>query len=647
MSKYVLEISKNKYESSPNCEICKVIDEQFKTLSSFSSQEEIKRLELLLVNGYHLNDVLESNNAQIKYKLLNQYPSYHIDIYNKALHKIGEENTIYNTYNALSPTLLFGRWCKNCGSRKHDIYDMTFHSNLSSFTLQYDLDSHILSWKDIQYEFIHYFKIYKKSDISSFKLLKQTTDFTLYDDDLDDGRVYTYLIQVLDMHDEVLAVKHIEVWTPYEDHTPLPINYEYRIHRYLDENHNIIDYLYAKYDVNDSNYGKTIFKLNHDHVPSITYWHDDVYFDEHDRFFFPDDRKYFLKPYIMSKKFKKDGINDHLLHPDKYFWNINSETKIVQYRPFYQDYVYDLVFTPLRRAMQITFKLKWPNDIKQLKLYFKQTDQYLLDTDDTYKVLTITPIPGVVEYTIDINRLASNTHWMFGLFPVYDSKDEDIRMEYQTVALIPPIYDMVKKYQTASAFYDINHWHLHSDFYSYDIRSNNALPSIMDRQHEVWICDKLPHHDVGVLLIHDNDIPECFTLSYDYKFISITKKDRLNMFHNFQLDHKVLPVYDEWAHFEKRYMNQDYAIIRWEVMRHETVSWTCAFLDNITITAHKIIDKYTDNFTYTEELIIKNAYKYNKKIRYNGRYKFAPERIYHMNVVMKPYDEKDLEGGEI
>ena len=644
MSKHILEITKSKYESNPNCGICKVLDEQFKNLSSLSNQNEIAKLELLLVNGYHLNDVLESNNMTSKYKLLGKYLSYSDDIYAKALTKIGGESIVYNTYNAMSPTLIFGRWCKHCGSRKHDIYDTKFQSELSS-TVKYDLNTHKLSWTDIKFDFEHHFKIYKKSDITDFELLSETKRLELYDDDLDDGRVYTYMVQYIGLLDEILWAEITHVYVPCLDHTPKDIEFKYRIHRYLEQQNNeykTIDYLYAKYEVDDDNFGKVVFKLNDDHVPSISYWNKDLYFNEQDRFFFPDDKKYFVKPYIRSRKFKNDRPNDHKYYPNKYFWNVNSKATLVQYKPFYQDYICDLKFESKKRGMDISFRLKKPNSIKELKLYFKQSNQYILDVDDTYKVITFQPYNDVDVYNIKIDKLASNSYWVFGIFPVYETCDEDIRIEYQNISLITPTYSDEKFFISEEDFYDINYWHPYKDFYKYDLSTKTEVRYNFNREN-VWVCDHLKYHDVGVLLIHENDIPECFTLSYDYKFLQTTSRDRFNMFHNFKLGQKIKHSSSQWHHFEKLCMNQDYVLIRWEVMKHSKLDWTCAFLDKICIRAHKVIDKYTDNFTYTEEFIIKNKYSYNKKIRHDGRHKYALERDYIMSVVMNPYNENDLE----
>ena len=641
MSKHILEISKNKYESNPSCEICKVLDEQFDKLPSMSDQQGIERLEQLLVNGYHLCDVLESNNSKSKYKLSGQYASYNDDIYNKALHKIGEKSVVYNTYNAMSPTLLFGRWCKKCGSRKHDIYDTKFNSDLSS-NLTFDLNSKKLFWKDVKFDFDYYYKIYRKNDITDFELVAETRVNEYQDSNLEDGRVYTYLVQCIGLEDDILMTDSIDVYVPFENHTPKDIAFEYRIHRYLTDAHETIDYLYAKYVADDDNFGKVVFKLNHDHVPSISYWHDDLYFDEKDRFFFPDDKKYFLKPYICSRQFKQDNNKDHLNQTFKYFWNTNSETKLVQLIPFYKDYIYDLKFVPDKRKMTISFKLRWPNDIKEFKLYFKQTDQFILDTDDTYKIITFKPYLEVDEYVIEIEKLASNSFWVFGIFPTYKFYDEDIRIEYQNISKIAPFYEGEKFFKVKNDFYDINLWHPYQDFYKYDLRSKTEIRYSFNRD-TVWVCDHLKHHDVGVLLIHENDIPECFTLKYDYKFVAKTMKDRLNMFYDFKLGQVVKKPSSDWHHFERLYLNQDYALIRWEVMKHSTIDWTCAFLDNISIKAHKVIDKYTDNFSYTEELIIKNEYSYNKKIRHDGKYKYRPERYYYMNVQINPYQKGDLE----
>ena len=644
MSKHILEVSKNKYESNPNCEICKVLDEQFKTASK-SNQNDIARLETLLVNGYHLNDVLESNNLKNRYKLLSQYPSYNSDIEKRALNEIGGESVIYNTYSAMAPTLIFGRWCKHCGSRKHDIYDTKFKADFS-FKLSYDKETNILSWNDVHFNFKHHFRILKKDDLTDFELLTETSSLEVQDSDLEDGRVYTYMVQCLGVLDDILCVSTIDVlYTPL-NHKPKDIDFEYRIHRYLPSlDEDPIDYLYAKFNVDDSNYGQTIFKLNHDHVPSITYWHEDLYFDENNRFFFPDNRSYFLKPFIKSKKFKTDKKPDHLDYPDKYYWNINAPTQIIKKSPFYYDYIYDLSFTPGRRSMHIEFKLKWPNNIKEFKLYFKQANEPILDIDDSYKVITFKPYAGVEEYVIDIDKLASNSAWVFGVFTSYDLYDEDIRKEYQNISFITPRYPKVLTFKDKEDFYDINLWHKYQDFYSYDTSSYDENRYSFNSDN-VWICDHLNHHDVGVLLIHEDEIPECFTLEYDYKLLTKTSKDVLNMFYNFKLQHVVRNLTNEWKHFEKLFLNQDYVLIRWEVMKHTPLRWVCALLDNIKIVAHEVHDDHNDNFSYTEELIVKNEYTYNKKIRHDGKHKYAPERYYYMHVVINPYTISDIKAGE-
>ena len=85
MSKHILKISDNKYETNRFCPICECID---KIYDKIKTQKDIENLETLLVNGYGLVDVLEANNMTSKYKYLQNVPSYHDDIYNKALAQI-------------------------------------------------------------------------------------------------------------------------------------------------------------------------------------------------------------------------------------------------------------------------------------------------------------------------------------------------------------------------------------------------------------------------------------------------------------------------------------------------------------------------------------------------------------------------------
>ena len=716
MSKHILKISDNKYETNRFCPICECID---KIYDKIKTQKDIENLETLLVNGYGLVDVLEANNMTSKYKYLQNVPSYHDDIYNKALAQIGNKDTIYNSYNAMSPSLLFGRWCKNCGSRKHDIYDTTFQADFSS-KVEFDYDNMILSWNDIHFDFDHSFRISRKDDLGENVILT-TTKKHYYHDKLKDGRLYLYQIEVLDELNNPIHIMHKYVLIPSLDHTPQTIPIEYRIHRVLltpeeaegkyipslpneyeainmwespnqfywksedfnewgeklnpspseefkqvsmwenpnsiywksedfnewgkeidsSEKSNLIkyDYLYIRYDNSDENLDKVLVKVNDEHVPSKSYWIHDIYF-QGNRFDFPDDRTYFAKPYLISKKFKQKDKEDHWYYPHLYFWNENIPAVLIKRENWYKDNIYDLNFIPDDRQMTITFSVKLPHNIKKFHLYFKQGEELIRDHNDTFKHIEFLPKKYIEDYVITINNLASNSKWSFAIFPEYESYDEDIRVEYQSTNFIPPTYELDQYFTKPEDFHDINHWHLAKDFSYYD---NYKKVYSCDDRDIVWQCDQLPYHDVGVLLIHDLIVPEFFTLSYDYKFLDKNSDDVFNMFYNFNLEHRIGFIHSKWHSFSKLYENQKQHIIRWEVMRHAHSRQTCAFLDNIHIKAHPIIDTYLDNFTYEEDIKLKDWFYYNKKFRHNGKYRHSPKRYFHMDVNINPYTINDIQ----
>ena len=637
MSKHILKISDNKYETNRFCPICECID---KIYDKIKTQEDIENLETLLVNGYGLVDVLEANNMTSKYKYLQNIPSYHDDIYNKALAQIGNKDTIYNSYNAMSPSLLFGRWCKNCGSRKHDIYDSTFNSDFSS-KIEFDYDTQTLFWNDIHFDFDYSYRISRKDDLGE-KVVLATTKQLYYQDELKDGRLYLYQIEVLDELNNVVHTMNKYVLIPSLDHTPKTIPIEYRIHRALKESESgyiPYDYMYIRYDDSDENLDKVLVKVNDDHVPSKTYWVHDLYFHDN-KFDFPDDRTYFAKPYLISKKFKQKDKEDHWYYPHLYFWNESIPPVLIKKEKWYEDNIYNLNFTPDDRQMTITFSVKLPHNIKQFHLYFKQGEELITDSNDTFKHITFTAKKYIEDYVITINHLASNSKWSFAIFPEYETYDEDIREEYQSTNFITPTYELDQYFTKPEDFYDINHWHLAKDFSYYD--NYNKVYSCDDRD-IVWQCDQLPYHDVGVLLIHNLIVPEFFTLSYDYKFLDKNSDDVFNMFYNFNLEHRIGFIHSQWHSFSKLYENQRQYIIRWEVMRHAHSRQTCAFLDNIHIKAHPIIDTYLDNFTYEEDIKLKDLFYYNKKFRHNGKYRHSPKRYFHMNVNINPYTINDIQ----
>ena len=137
MSKYPIKFPKDTdfWKTNHDCPICKPIDEIY--MNIFNSDKNVldseiqKELRFLdnnyLVNGYQLLLVYEKNYNDETFDNIKKLKSYVSN--NKAF-----MNEVYRQYqpeyfdnktsgNPYTPTLLHGRWCQNCGSRKPSIYD--------------------------------------------------------------------------------------------------------------------------------------------------------------------------------------------------------------------------------------------------------------------------------------------------------------------------------------------------------------------------------------------------------------------------------------------------------------------------------------------------------------------------------------------
>jgi len=118
------------HETNNYCPICFQIDEMYDKAFNEDFPPEVRQeiLNLLdnnfLVNGYDLLTVYEKNGyhaAKKAYKLkiskIKEYTSLHGEYTGDP------DNAIEKGMFLDKPRLIHSRWCKNCGSRKPDIYD--------------------------------------------------------------------------------------------------------------------------------------------------------------------------------------------------------------------------------------------------------------------------------------------------------------------------------------------------------------------------------------------------------------------------------------------------------------------------------------------------------------------------------------------
>lgn len=650
MSKFVLDIG-SEWKHNDNCKLCSTIDKLYnELLTDQSNQHKISSLEYLLIDGYKLINVIESNNniTNEVAENIKSYLTYNDDIVNKAISKFGNssESIVYNTYFAKNPTMLFGRWCRDCGSRKPDIYDTI---KLLSFNINfnYKLINNVISlyWDKLIYDFDYKINIYKKVD-NIDEILFFTSDnsiLTITDSDIKDGRTYYYRIEYITEFNEILCECSLNVLNKInKDHTPKQLsNLRFVKHKkieLIDDKYITINYIKAVYDKpDDINFGKSIFKLNSDHVPSIEFWHSDYEFNDDNTFIFPDNNtKYFIKTFVRSKPFKIDWINDHKIYPDKYFYNSDMTPRIIQYND-YRDDLYDLVFSDSRRSMKITYKLKIYNECTGVKLLFKQDNKFILDDNDgTYKEVIIPVEHAIYDYEVYINGLASNSFWVFGIFPMYENCDPDIKIENQTITKITPWFEQNKNYDIDN-FYYYGKWYKNNDFSKYNMDTIDKIINSDSRKSEVLICDKIKQSDVSVALIHDDDVSECIHISFDYKMIAKSKNDVYNVFLDNELKHTTNNTYGKWVNFSYDANGLDYLILRWEQMKFSSSNYTCTFLDNVSIENKEIIDTSINNFTVDEEIIFKNIYYYNRKIKHNRVYQHTPTKCLKTVITINKY----------
>lgn len=688
MSKYILDIDKY-WEHTSNCSLCSAIDNQYKYIQELASQKvinkyaiqhEMKILEKMLVNGYGLINVYEANHTQHKLisDRIHSMSSYNDDIVKSVIKKYGIEvgDLVYNTYISKEPTLIFSRFCKDCGARKPDIFDteclkdfkkLTFISELINATNPKD-DKHpksiLLKWLPIDYDFKHCIKIFKKSDTDivgektdseGYTLLFTTDDDRILqfeDNNIEDGRAYYYKLEYVNEFDFEFYVLKTNVLNPADkDHTPKNVlNFSIKKHRKLIRNadltYSTYDTVFAYYEVdNDDNFGDVFIKLNEEHVPSIDYWYKDLEFKNHDVFEVTKDikeKRYFLKPYVRSRVFKKDGIKDHDKYPDLYYWNTNMPAQFFNYSDF-KDEMYGLTFTEGKRSMKITYHLKINNAVDHVRIMFKQDNKYITDDDDgTYKIVDVPAVHALYDYEVDITGLASNTFWVFGVFPVYKGCDPDIRIEYQYITKIKPWFQSDMVYDSPLEFYYVGRWYYDYDFDKYDLPGYDKIKRVSARNKKVMMCDRLSMKDVSVLLIHNDDCAEHFRVGFDFKMIAKTRQDRMHYFLDGIPQLKVVDTYDQWMHFERDYYNYEYMILRWEQMKMSDSPWTCTFVDNVTVHNDIIIDTATDNFTRKDELKFVEYHYYNHTIKHNALYQHTPKKFYGVNIVINPYYDSSL-----
>ena len=132
MPKYIVDETKIMWEHNDNCSLCSAIDKQYNYIEEIFKtpnydkdylQQQWNVLEDMLVNGYGELHTLEAESKVHKFynNLLNDMTFYNEDINKLIINKYGNKKIKYNEDNLRQASILFSRFCRNCGSRKPDI----------------------------------------------------------------------------------------------------------------------------------------------------------------------------------------------------------------------------------------------------------------------------------------------------------------------------------------------------------------------------------------------------------------------------------------------------------------------------------------------------------------------------------------------
>lgn len=668
--KYIVTEDEKLWEHNSKCDLCSAIDNQYKYVLDLKAakenpyyiEQQMKVLEHMLVDGYHVIFTYEANAIEHKKvnNLFRNMQMYNEDLYKHMIQTRGGKKQIYNNTTITDASLIFSRFCRDCGARKLDIVDSERLSNfnfLFQAKVRKDLHSIDVTWLKLDYDFPYTLKLYKRADNTEiddttddegYKLIASLTknDTSYYDDIVADGRAYYYKLEYIDEDGFVFHTEKTDVWNKvWFDHIPKQLlNLEYHQHRHLIKNpfHKLIteDFIYATYDIdpNDKDFGEVFFKVNDDHVPSVDFFVKDYQFENKKYFKFPSKEKsYFVKPYIRSKLFKKDWDNDHQIYPDLYFWNTDMQASILKWHPLGDD-LYNLKFEDGIRSMKISYDLRIRNDVDHVRIMFKQDNQYITDDDDgTYKVLDVPAPHAIYHYEVNITGLASNSYWVFGVFPVYKGSDPDIQLKYQTIVKIRPWYAEDEWFLEPLDFYYVGKWYYDKDFDYYDMPSLNHVIGGNAKRKKVMMVDKQQKKDVAPLLIHRDTCSECFQLDFDFKQISKTEQDRLHNYVNHKRQLKVVTTHDLWEHYTEKFYNLEWMIIRWDQMKMSDSPWTCSYVDNVHIHNYIIIDKETDNFTRKDEIKLINVHYYNHTFKHNSMHQHTADKCYQVDVKINQY----------
>lgn len=226
MSKYVIPFQNNSnWKTNANCPFCLAINDLYNEIMYMNAdsdenqqlqQSKIQQLENLLVDGYGLLQVYEKNGYFIYNKNEIDKIKYYTTNSNSFMSKVSNyfdpQRSVSSSTNIDDPVLLHSRWCKNCGSRKPDIYDPLRDEipsliEVINFNVEFDDNTGIkISWQDPDLSNWSKTKLIRKnnskpsSDTDGVVITEYSDNSSKYkdtpfiDQSFDYGNIYYYVV---------------------------------------------------------------------------------------------------------------------------------------------------------------------------------------------------------------------------------------------------------------------------------------------------------------------------------------------------------------------------------------------------------------------------------------------------------------------
>ena len=674
MSSYLLRLTKGLYKSTSSCPWCEAIDAAFaqlddKLLHEEYGQRQLANLEALLVNGYGMVRAVESAGAVTTNMVdeAKRIPMVSDDAVRRVAKELAGQDVTVNMNLARQATAVFGRWCAACGARKHDVVDMRqwarLYTNIVPCEAMYvhtevnnDRVAHV-TWSplvDLGYPVPGAKLVLTRtpdegaSGLAGEEIALDTDGKQELDDVWpDDGRAYIYTLTLFDELGKEICHKSSTTWLPVtaENGQPAALRGLRLVRgRTLVENdagelvrRDILTGV-ADVDPSDTAYGGVLLRWNEDHVPDQDWHVGDHDFDENLQLIITEEtpRRFFLKPLVYSRLFRRDGDDDHLRYPELRLWNVDTPVQYTGWRDF-EDVLRDLTFTDGLRSITITWRvdMPWPEGLSYFRVMLKQTDAWITDgLAEGYKVIDVPVHPGVKGYEVDITGLAAGVWWTCGVFPVYTDSTPDVRLEYQHKVLVQPdnVVNEVKYGHGFNDFYYTGMWQLMDD-------SNGWAGEPGEADHQVMTADLLRVGQVAPLLVHQAEASDAVEIEFDYKVLTRDASARFSVSAN---DMCLLTCDDtggRWRHAKLLACGTYGLIVRWDYQRApwHALPWNKAMVDNIVIRGLPVNDDAVNNFSRTDVLQIVDKHIYNRRFKFDGTKMYTSDKISLTKVVIDPY----------